>query len=137
MSFDTTMCFVVTCDTCNTVPSVDGHPCHWTTVTAAREVHTSQGWLFDGTRAECPACQLRRACSDHGHQWSAWQALSAIVEEGAGLLIRVCARCGRDEVVDDPFAPSPVTEEDLDERRRAHAVMAGEDPTDPQAGHCW
>lgn len=101
MSHNSLACVVVRCDGCGTPAlSASGEVMHWPDLAAAVGELSGPpwGWIATAEEQTCAACQARRECGRLGHEWGAWVELGALDPEE--LVIRVCDRCGRDEVTD-------------------------------------
>jgi len=102
MSIESVLCVTPRCDRC-LVPALDptGAPHHWPSVADALADLSGPtwGWLADGDTQLCATCLAALTCQARGHDWGRWQELpEACDPDGEDLIIRVCARCGRDEV---------------------------------------
>ncbi len=102
MTIESTVCVTARCDRCHVRASdATGTPHHWATEAAAITDLSGPpwGWLAASGTQICPACLAALTCQSRGHDWGRWQELpEACDPDGEDLLIRVCARCGRDEV---------------------------------------
>ncbi len=77
-----TSCVTVRCDRCHDAArGVDGRPGHWS---------------VDEQSGTCPACVAVPTCLHRGHDWACWQSMRLLGEPS--LVMRLCLRCGRDEV---------------------------------------
>ena len=111
MSIETTSCITPRCDRCR-VPAMNAAgtlpPPPAATEALADLSGPTWGWLAGSGTQICPAClaALAAAANERGvaralsfHNWGRWQELPQACEpDGEDLLIRVCVRCGRDEV---------------------------------------
>ena len=102
MSIETTSCITPRCDRCR-VPAMNAAgtlpPPPAATEALADLSGPTWGWLADSGTQICPACLAALTCQARGHDWCRWQELPQACEpDGEDLLIRVCVRCGRDEV---------------------------------------
>ena len=102
MTIESTPCVTTRCDRCH-VPALDeaGTVHHWPTTADAISALSGPawGWLADSGTQICPGCLAALTCQARGHDWGRWQELpEACDPDGEDLLIRVCVRCGRDEV---------------------------------------
>jgi hypothetical protein len=88
-----------------------GSPQHWPSAAQALADLSGPtwGWLADSDTQLCAACLAALTCQARGHHWGQWQELPEACEpDGEHLLIRLCARCGRDEVTGASCAWSAV-----------------------------
>ncbi len=104
MTIESTVCVTPRCDRCH-VPALDpaGTAHHWPTEAAALTDLSGPvwGWLAAPGTQICSACLAALTCQARGHDWGRWQDLpQACGPDGEDLLIRLCTRCGRDEVTD-------------------------------------
>ncbi|MDR7301828.1 hypothetical protein [Haloactinomyces albus] len=118
-------CVVAVCDTCRSYFDEDGEGVqHFATVAGAR-AHlaedgpepkgdgldylrdtTTPGWqqLADG-RLRCWRCETNRLCTEHGHDWTPWQACWC--QGRCTIQLRSCQRCGNRQ---DRYDPATTTE---------------------------
>lgn len=109
MSHDSVTCVTVRCSSCQ-VPAhkhdldrpghgLDG-PQHWPSLDAAVAELSGPSWGWAASRDSqiCSACLNRRQCQSVGHDWGTWTDLSDLgLDED--LLLRLCERCGLDQVL--------------------------------------
>lgn len=100
MAHDTTVCITVECDHCKVrAANSAGYPAHWATLAEALADLSGPawGWSASSSSQTCAHCVQLMACRAAGHDWGEWQDMRWLGE--AELAIRICQRCGRDEVV--------------------------------------
>lgn len=103
MAHDTTICVTVACDRClvaaHRPDDPTGQTAHWSSLDEALQELTAPAWGWAASH-DVQICARRVAaltCQNHGHQWGEWQSASPLGRDDLG--IRLCARCGVDEVV--------------------------------------
>jgi hypothetical protein len=96
----------VRCGGCGIPAAASGRVWHWPSRPAAVSELSGPAWGWSATSdlQVCRGCLARRRCAQVGHDWDGWQAAEGIEEED--LSVRVCGRCGDDELVPtDCLAP--------------------------------
>jgi hypothetical protein len=100
MSHDSLICVTVRCGDCF-VPARDlAGPRHWPSLTAAVAELSGPPWGWSATLDTqiCGTCLARQRCRSVDHDWGSWTEIPDLgLEED--LLLRVCERCGLDQVV--------------------------------------
>lgn len=106
MSHDVALCVTIHCDRCLApASSPDGPPRHWLDLaTALRDLGATLGWEASARQQICPSCVQTVTCQNVGHDWGPWRSMLPLGEKD--LALRLCERCGQDEVASlDCFEP--------------------------------
>ena len=99
MAHTSTSCVFAVCDRCHlTALDSDGSPHHWRSFEEAIAELGAPPWSWSASSSSqvCASCLNALHCLELGHDWADWQSMDALGEPD--LAIRLCARCGRDEV---------------------------------------
>lgn len=104
MSITNFTAYVVACDRCGTVATLEARVAQWRDPERAVSdlCGPVMGWLATAVTQICPQCLARAVCASRGHEWSGWGEIPELLEPppGARLWIRMCGRCGADEVTE-------------------------------------
>lgn len=102
MTLESVVRVVATCDRCGQVARAGEQVVQWVDEEAAlRDLSGPvMGWIACAQTQICGGCVARSVCGSRGHAWGEWAPVPAALEPPAGtsLVIRVCGRCGRDDV---------------------------------------
>lgn len=93
---------VVYCDTCGDLYTEHGSEAvcfHTVNQAVAWLTHhpTAAGWVYDGDRITCDACQATARCAEHGHTFpTGWR--TTVWPLGNTTRSRTCTVCGVPEI---------------------------------------